>query len=232
MRIWVTRTAPQAEETAGRLRSLGHSPLVAPVLEVRHVEHPCPELKGVGALAFTSSNGVAAFSAISETRDLPVFAVGEATAHTAREAGFAQVHSARGDVDALAKLIAHMRRAFRGAVLHPGPMEPAGDLVQALAPHGIAARRHAVYATHAVDPPLAVTAALAAEPVELDAVLVHSRRAARRLAELDAVVRAAASLDVFCISSAAAEPLRGLGFRRVVVAPEPDEAALLGLIAR
>ena len=34
MKLWVTRTAPDAHATATRLRALGHEPVVAPLLEV------------------------------------------------------------------------------------------------------------------------------------------------------------------------------------------------------
>jgi uroporphyrinogen-III synthase len=231
MRIWVTRAAPQAEATGLRLRRLGHAPLIAPLLEVRPIRDPKPELKGVGALAFTSRHGVAAFAGMSKVRGLPVFTVGDATARAAREAGFATVRSARGDVESLASLIS-ASSDFSGELLHPSAREPAGDLVGALAAQGVKARRHAVYATEPVEPHLAAAAALKAEPIELDAVLVHSPKAARRLADLDLVTRVAHELEVFCISDAAAEPLRGLNFRRIAVATAPDERALLDLIER
>ncbi len=203
MRIWVTRAAPEADATAERLKAMGHTPLVAPVLEVRPIGGPCPDLAGVGALAFTSRNGVRAFAGLTPERGLPVFAVGAATARACGEAGFAAVHSAEGDVEALAALIAAQAGVFSGEVLHAGPEEPAGDLV----------------------------GALRANPPEIDAVLVHSPRAARCLAALPALDQAAASLWLVCISPAAAEPLARFNFHKVTVAPFPDEASLLKLVA-
>ena len=104
MRIWVTRTLPEAEATAGRLRALGHLPLVAPVLEVREVGGAL-DLKGVGALAFTSRNGVAAFAARHADRALRVYAVGAATEAAARGHGFAEVTSAEGDVAGMRSVV-------------------------------------------------------------------------------------------------------------------------------
>ena len=231
MRIWVTRTAPDAEATAERLRALGHAPLVAPVLEVRPIGGPAPDLEGVGALAFTSRNGVNAFAAISAARDLPVFVVGEATARAARGSGFARVQSADGDVAALAELIARGRDGFSGVLLHLGAQAPAEDLPAALKPHGVAARAHPVYRTDPVAAPVAIAAALAARPVELDAVLVHSPRAAACLADIADLQRAAQLIDAYCISAAAAAPLKPLNLRSVAVAPHPDETALLNLLS-
>ena len=231
MRIWVTRAAPEAEATAERLRAIGHTPLVAPVLQVRPAEGPGPDLTGVGAIAFTSRNGVRAFAGLTPERGLPVFAVGHSTASAAAEAGFKVVHAAEGDAEALAALIGTRTDLFSGEVLHAGPEEPAGDLVGALKAAGIACRLHAVYRALPASLPLAATAALGARPVEIDAVLVHSQRAARCLAELTALERAADSLWLFCISPAAAEPLARLNFRKVTVAPFPNEASLLKLVS-
>ena len=227
MRVWVTRAQPGADATAARLTALGHRPLTAPLLVVRALAGASLDLSGVGALAFTSANAVPAFAALSRVRDLPVFAVGEATAAAARAAGFARVESADGDVAALAALIAD-RRGFEGAVLHPSAREPAGDLVGDLAAAGVPARAAPVYATVAADVlPAAVADALAADDV--DAVLVHSPRAGRALAGLLSPVQAA-RLAAFALSPACAAPLSGAGFARISVAPFPNEAAMLKLM--
>lgn len=221
MRLWVTRTEPGALATAGRLAALGHAPVVAPLLRI---EPLAPEiaLDGVAALAFTSPNGVAAFARLNPRRDLPVFAVGDATAEAATAAGFAAVRSAGGDVHDLTELIATARPS--GPVLHAGAREPAGDLVGALDERGVAARSVAVYA--AVPAPGEAGLKALAEG-RLDGVLIHSPRAARRLVE---AAPAARDLPAYCISPAAAAPLIAAGFGRAAAAPFPDEASLLKLI--
>jgi uroporphyrinogen-III synthase len=215
-RIWVTRTRPQADATAERLREMGHEPAVAPVLVV-HAVAADVDLAGVGALAFTSAAGVAAFAAASPRRDLAVFAVGGATAEAARATGFAHVLASKGDVEALADVIAAARPSL---VLAPTAREPAADLPALLAARGVKARSVVVYETAPARP---------SPPADLDAILVHSPRAARILAELITPAMAA-TLTVFAISEAAAAPLRALPFARIVAAPFPDEASLLHLL--
>jgi uroporphyrinogen-III synthase len=215
MKIWVTRAEPGASRTAERLRGLGHEPRVAPVLQVRALAGPI-DLDGVGALAFTSGNGVRAFADLSPDRTLPVFAVGEATAHAARQAGFAWVVCADADVASLAALIISSAGRLAGAVLFAGAAEPAGDLVGVLTAAGVHARAAPVYETIAVAPEV---------PAGVQALLVHSPKAAQALA--------AAPLDglsAYCISAAAAAPL-GRSAARILVAPRPDEESLLGLLA-
>ena len=58
-RIWVTRTAPEAEATAARLEALGHTAVVAPVLEARAIVDARVDLAGVDALAFSSGHAIA-----------------------------------------------------------------------------------------------------------------------------------------------------------------------------
>jgi len=218
MRIWITRAEPGARLTAARLKAMGHEPVLAPLLEV----HPLPglvDLDGVGALAFTSANGVRAFAARCPDRSLPAFAVGAATAQAARAAGFSAVASAEGDVNALADLIAAAQDRIAGAVLAPGPREPAGDLPRALAAQGINARALALYETLPVAPPFGMG------PV--DAVLLHSPKAAERLA---VIFTGRIGPAVYCISAAAAAPLAGRPFAKVAFADQPTEEALLALL--
>ena len=222
--VWVTRAEPGAQATAGRLRAMGFDPVVAPLLAVRPVPGGPIDLNGVGALAFTSANGVAAFAARAAARALPAFAVGAATAAAAREAGFTQVTSAKGDVAALAPVIA-ARAPFAGEVLHPGAVALAGDLVGALATLGVPARALAVYETVARAP----DAATAPLIPRLAAVLLHSPRAARVLAA-HLTDHPAPNLFALCLSEAVAAPLRGSALAGVRAAPAPSEAALLALL--
>jgi uroporphyrinogen-III synthase len=219
-RVWVTRTAPEAEATARRLEAMGYKPVVAPVLEARPIARGGIDLTGVDALAFSSSHAVTAFAAVSDERGLPVFTVGAATARRALAAGFGAVQSADGGATTLAEKIA-AARLKPNLVLHPGAREPAADLVALLSEHGVEARAVAVYET--------VPADLAAAPGKIDAILIHSARGAERVAALMAD-RPRADIAIFAISEAAARPLRSLGFGRVVAAPFPNEAALLDLL--
>ncbi len=227
LRLWVIRARPGAEATAARLVEMGHHPLVSPLLAVRRLQ-PRLDLTGVGAIAFTSRNGVAAFAALHPERALPVFAVGDATAEAARAAGFLHVRSASGDVNDLAALI--IAGAVDGAVLIAGAREPAGDLPGALKAAGVETRAAVLYAAVAAPGGRGLAALKAGK---LDGVLIHSPRAARRLADLtEGLVPAAGAVPAFCISPAAAAPLGVSPAFAPVAADHPDEAALLSLLGK
>jgi uroporphyrinogen-III synthase len=217
-RVWVTRAQPGAERTAERLSVLGYTPIVAPLLAIEPLDVRL-DLTGVEALAFTSRNGVKAFAALSPERRLPVLAVGDATAASARKAGFVQVRSAGGDLSALAALI--RAEAAGLSILHPSAAEPAGDLAAAVA--GAAAVRSVpVYAARETG---------AVPPEAWDAVLVHSPRAARALAAALAPDQAHDRIAV-ALSAAAAAPLAPLPFAEVRTAAAPTEAALLATLGK
>ncbi len=168
-----------------------------------------------------------AFSDISPERALRVFAVGAATAQAARAAGFRLVLSADGDVEALAEGIGLRRTELRGAVLHPGAAEPAGDLAGALEKHGVEARRLILYETA----PVKVEAEAARQLLQSDAALLHSPRAAQVLAGL-LKLYPAPKLRALGLSKAVVKPLARVTLAAKAFPPMPLEGALLNLIDR
>lgn len=218
-RIWITRAEPGAARTAARLQAMGLEPIIAPLLTIQNLTPPVPDLAPFDALAFTSINGVAAFAALTPERDRPVFAVGDATAQAARDAGFDDVRSASGDLHALARLIAS--ELSDASVLVPQAETPAGDFDAALV---IAGARYI-----SIQPLIVYRAqrTSAAIPTTFDAILIHSPRAAKILAEQD-IVRLSHAVTA-CISPAAAAPLVALGLTPAV-AQTPDEASLLTIL--
>lgn len=218
-RIWITRAEPGAARTAARLQAMGLEPIIAPLLTIQNLTPPVPDLAPFDALAFTSINGVAAFAALTPERDRPVFAVGDATAQAARDAGFDDVRSASGDLHALARLIAS--ELSDASVLVPQAETPAGDFDAALV---IAGARYI-----SIQPLIVYRAqrTSAAIPTTFDAILIHSPRAAKILAEQD-IVRLSHAVTA-CISPAAAAPLIALGLTPAV-AETPDEASLLAIL--
>jgi uroporphyrinogen-III synthase len=198
---------------------MGCEPLIQPLLAVEPLAPPLPDLDRFAALAFTSANGVAAFAALTPRRDRPVFAVGEATAGAAREAGFVAVRSADGDLTDLARLIA--AELSQAVLLAPLAETPAGDLAAALdaaQARDVAVQTLTVYRT---------TWVVQVDPPPFDAVLIHSPRAAQALASwATASPTRLAQAVCACISAAAAAPLTPLGLTPAV-SEQPNETTLL-----
>lgn len=215
-RVWVTRARPGADRSAERLRALGMEPVVQPLLTVQPLSPALPDLDRFAALVFTSLNGVAAYAALTPRRDHPVFAVGDATAQAARDAGFAHVRSAAGDLHDLVRLLAE---AAPSSLLAIAAETPAGDLARSLREAG--GRQSIEILTAYRTIPTG-----AAAPAAIDAVLIHSPRAAKELADHAGV---AADAVIACISPAAAALLQALG-HACAISPQPNEAALLATL--
>lgn len=220
--IWVTRTLPDASETGARLRKLGYTPVIAPLLRVEPLTTKV-NLAEAARLIFTSRNAVRLFEPTGQAKTLPVFTVGDRTAEVARAAGYRHVQSAAGDVEALAKLIRSLPASMRqGDSLHLGALEPAGDLAGLVEGAGIALQHVALYRT-APTPADDVADCLRASP-RLAGVLIHSPKAAR--AVLQSRFALPADTCAVCISRAAADALVPAGLRRVFVAASPTEDAI------
>ena len=226
MRVVVTRPQADGERTAAALEALGHEVLVAPLMRIDPV---AANLAGTwSAIVITSAN---ALQAAPDTADktLPVFAVGDRSAEAARQAGFAKVSSANGDIKDLIRLVAARTVGARAPLLYLAGEERAGDLVAQLAACGIDAEMKIVYRAVVEAFPPVLAAAL--ESGDVDAVLHFSRRSAELFVEgarASGVAGPAEDVRHLCLSSQVAEPL--IGASRIAVAARPEEAALIALL--
>lgn len=198
---------------------MGWEPVVQPLLAIRPLSPILPGLEGFDALAFTSRNGVSAFAALTSQRDLRAFAVGEATAQAAREAGFSDVQSADGAVDDLVALIAQQMQPGE-RLLAPVARQPVADLAAQLTGR-VQVETLAVY--EAVETGVGTSDNVAA-------ILIHSPRAAAALAALGA--QAVDQRRIIAISAQAAAPLNGLPIADLRIANHPSDAAMLEALGK
>jgi uroporphyrinogen-III synthase len=226
--VLITRPREQALELARHLSERGDTPLIEPLLRIEQLPGGAPDLGRVQALIMTSANAAPALGPLS-AQQLPLFAVGDATARAARAAGCGTVIAATGSGADLARLIAGRCRPERGTLLHLSGEDVRPGLAEELAAAGFDLRRQVVYRAvpaRALSP--ATVAALARRQV--DAVLLFSPRTAQRFIEL--IVRhglrnhVAASAAI-CLSAAVAQPCRELIWRVIRIAARPDQGALL-----
>jgi uroporphyrinogen-III synthase len=231
-RILITRPREDAEPLAAELVRRGFSALVQPMLEIRTLDGPPLNLEGVQALLCTSANGVRATAARTTRRDLPVLAVGDATARAARDAGFAHVESAGGDVEGLARLAARRLEPAAGRLLHAAGTAVAGDLAGDLGRAGFTVERHVLYAAEPVTE-LGHDAVQGLYAGTIDAVLFFSPRTGRSFVK---VVQKAGLADrlggvvALCLSEAVGTAVRTVDWQAIHVARQPDQAALLDLL--
>ncbi|MEM7191804.1 MAG: uroporphyrinogen-III synthase, partial [Pseudomonadota bacterium] len=212
MRLLVTRPEPDATREAETLIALGHEPMRAPLLNIEFLENVPLGLDGAQAIVITSRNALRALGGHPERDravELPLFAVGEATAWAARQLGFTEVTIGPGTGAGLPPIIRTEIHAENGPLVHIGAEKVAFDLESALAESGITLRRTILYRSHPVEAfPQEVTADL--KRGALDGVLLLSPRTARAFARLikrGGLVNEARGLVCYCLSKAIAQSI-------------------------
>jgi uroporphyrinogen-III synthase len=211
--LLIVRPEPGASATAERAASLGMKPIIMPFFAAHALAWTPPPANDFDAVMLTSANAARLGGpALARYHALPLFAVGDATAIAAGHAGFVHIITGMADANALVS-----RAASDGfyRLLHL-----CGHTHVTLHPLGCAITAIPVYEAAATD-----TIALPAGPF---IALVHSPRAAARLAEL-AGDRSA--IDLVAISRAA-RTAAGDGWHSVSTAAVPTDAAMLAIAAR
>ena len=233
MSRWLlTRPLQDCHAVAAELLALGHEAVIAPVMEVAFQTAPTLSFDGVQALLFTSRNGVRAFAAGYERRDLRAFAVGRSTAEAAASAGFSRIESADGDSAVLADLVRSKLAPDDGPLLHIAGTTVAGDLSGSLETAGFTVRRGVLYEACPVDhlPEIAI-AALQGRKVA--GALFFSPRTAEVFARLVAgagLEPKLRGLAALCLSTAVSKRLGVSAWGAVRIAARPVLPALLALL--
>ena len=233
MRVLITRSHEDAAGVAALAQGHHLDPVLASLIDVVFSTAAVP-LAGIGALAFTSANGVRAFVQNSERRDLPVFAVGEVTAQQAHAEKFTTVYTAGGDVQSLARLVIE-KQTQRTDVLHIAGTHRAGDLATLLKEDHIPVRRLVLYEAKAVTTLPDTAAAFLKEPREHDWVSFFSPRTARLfcdLVEKAGLVDHLSRQNAVCLSETVAAEVHHVGWRAVRISAARNAQSLIDAICR
>jgi uroporphyrinogen-III synthase len=208
-RLIVLRPPERAAGTLARIAEAGGEGTNLPLFALEPLAWAAPDPTAFDALALTSANAVRlAGPKLASLVGLDAWAVGDATAAAAQEAGLRIAHTGTADANALfaAMADAGIARALwlTGEDHRPPPIAPALTIIETY--------RAA---------PLSIDLA----PLAGAMVLIHSPRAAMRLAEL-VTPGLRPSIHLAVISRAAADAA-GAGWAGIAVAARPTDAALV-----
>ena len=214
-RLFVFRPEPAARQTIRMAQDLGLDAVSNPLFELESIDWTVPDPRDFDAMLLTSANTVRmAGEGLASFRALPVHAVGEGTAVAARVAGLGVASVGNAGVD---ELLAKVPRDAR--LLHL-----CGEDKREPSTAGRSITSVAVYRANE-KPNVSGLQAL-----EGQAAVVHSPRAARRLAELISP-GTRSTIRLAAISKATAEAA-GDGWEEVRTAPVPRDTELLALAVR
>ncbi len=235
-RVLVPRGGKWGDGVAAQLRSLGATPVVAPLVNFAPTEYPeqlAAELDSLrrgdyGWLVVTSATTVDVLvgHGVRLAPATRVAAVGETTAHALQLAGYAvdfvpSDHSARGFVREWPGT------PEQGAVLIPQSEIAEPTLVSGLAERGIAARFVTAYRSVGVTAPAEVVADIASGSIQ--ALIVSSGSVARQIAAQFAPLPA--STAIICIGPRTAFDARAAGLVVHRIADERSTPALVRALA-
>lgn len=236
MHVLVTRPEADAIEFKSEIEALGHDVTLAPMLTIECLPIDPSALENVQAIVVTSRNGLRALAASgppAHVLNLPLFAVGPATAACAEDMGFSNIATGSGAASALVPLIASRAGPAGGPILYLAGDDVAFDLSTPLENQGFEVRKLVTYRALTVSSFAPETVRLIAEG-RIDAVILMSQRTATAFSK--AIVGAGLEercrkLTCVCISQNVAQALKDLGSAPIAVAPEPNSAAILGVLA-
>ena len=217
MKLLIIRPQPGADVTAQRAAALGIVTLVIPLFEVRPVAWTVPTSQAYDALMITSANVVLHGGAeLVRLRNLPVLAVGAATAAHFKAAGFSI--AVTGDRGAAELIEAAAAKGFEKILWLTG-----ADHIALDPPASVKVDSFPVYRAHALPPPHALAAALHRPAI----IALHSPRAARLFSQICGDLGIDKSHQSLAALSPAIANAAGPGWQFIAVAERPTDAALL-----
>lgn len=231
MRLLLTRAQEDAAQTRAKLEAIGHQVLVSPVITFEATGESWPRRPPHGLIA-TSARAFTGMETeeldLAAWRLVPLFLVGAQTEAAARAHGFAGPAKVAPDSAALAEALVALPSS---RLLYLAGTDRKPLIEEAL---GVTGHRLIVIETYcaAAAKTLALEAVAALREGLVDCVLHYSRRSAAIFVNLAAAARTdAARCAHLCLSQDVAAPLLAAGYGEVWVASEPNEDAMLALLA-
>lgn len=224
--VLLTRPEDRSAPLAAALNKAGADTIVWPLLTIHSSLSEHTAFPAAQAVLLTSAR---AAEAMRSRIEAPAYCVGGATAKAARKAGFAEVHDADGDADALAALVSQKLSPADGQLLYLRGRNVSRDMSTILPDFAIT-EVEAYHAAPVSTAPVTVADALSARAIRV-AAFFSPRTASIFCEALTTQMRAGLGDTVaVAISDRAGEKLNQMGFQRVVVSERPDGAAMRAAI--
>ena len=232
--VLVTRPDEEGLALANQLKTVGKKILLEPMLIVENLPVKDLSYDKTQAYVITSANSIKALLNLRPDLEIPLFAVGNASAIAARKSGFKTVYSADGDADDLAKLVDDILNPSEGDLLYISGKTQSGNLFKKLSSLGFGVSEVVVYETiprKSLSP--ATVAAIKNDQV--DTILLYSSKTAEVLIKLirkSRLVRQCKKITIICLSKGIANVAKSLNWYNVLVSDKPTQEGMLDLLEK
>lgn len=235
--VLITRPKDDAAAFAKKLKAIGIDSIIAPVISVHQAPLAIEQInealhEPAQAILVTSRNAVAAIARSDCNRQLPILAVGDATASKLIMHGFTHVTAAAGTATDLLAEAVSIYSPKRGKLLYICGDVLSLDMVHELHAKGFKAEQITAYHTHPISE-FTPEVIKAHEDKEFDAVSFFSVQTAtiyQALAKTHGLLKDIGLLEAFCISTPTAEIAKQLKWKKIHVSLQPTQASLLSTI--
>ncbi|MGI4850928.1 MAG: uroporphyrinogen-III synthase [Janthinobacterium lividum] len=228
--ILITRPLSEAQVLARSLIQEGCKVLIDPLLQIRALECSFIDTRHVQAFATTSMNGIRRLAELSPNRDIPLYTVGEVSAHEAEKMGFTQVYGAEGSIESLTQVMQNNIDPKAGKILYFSGQEIKGNLVNILTQKDYDIERLVVYEALAAQS-LQPDTKEALITGRLKAILFFSPRTSEIFVNLSTMyAQAFKNIAALCLSPDVALPLRKLQWQQILIAPEKTGRSMVSLL--
>jgi uroporphyrinogen-III synthase len=219
--VLVLRPEPGNAKTCLRATELGLNVISLPLFRVEPTEWTAPNADTLNGVLMTSANAARyGGEQLANYRHLPLFAVGDATAKAAQEAGFMPEAIGQSDAASVLSVIA--------AQQHRRILHLCGADVTPVAAGNVEIERRCVYRSKSVETKPEWPFLLRDWPI----ALIHSARAGARFAEVLANSTVPkSSITLVAISDAAARAA-GSGWETIAIAANPRDEEMVAIAAQ
>jgi len=235
--ILITRPIEDAEALAEILKEKGHEVFIEPMLDIYVLEDARSDIEeslssNPQAIILTSGNGARALAHLTDKKNIPVIAVGEASAMAARHRGFKDVFSANGDIEKLEHYIIENCDKDKGSLVHIAGSVVAGDLQGNLEKFGFKVDRIISYMAKPVRY-LSDGLINKLKKNQLDTVLFYSPRTAKIFVDRiiqEGVEENMKNISAFCLSTRVEDMISKIEWSEISRAEYPTQSDLLDML--
>ncbi len=240
-RVLILRSEPAASETAQKLETLGHQPIVLPLKQcICAPDIVFPAVNELSGFIFTSANAIRCLKENANidpaSLALPTFCVGGKTAEIAKDIGFSNITIGEGGGKALAKLILEQHKSGKIQTSDKAPLyyftldKRTPDLEHALEGSDIFIKP--VISYEMVDQISDQSLKNTLEDSHIDVVLFYAQSAVRRFFAIEDEMQhnLFTKLRFGCLSKEIAGAIPKQFADQIVIAEKPNETHLLACI--
>ena len=232
--ILITRAEPDVNISVKNWQQAGLNAIAAPLTQFNLLENKIIKFDKYRAVIFTSANGVRAIEQLGlgdSLKNLPAFCVGENSAKWAREFGFINVKSAKGNVKDLIKLLKQNKNEISGDIIYPCAKHISQDLQKLSKPFGLFVEHLPIYEMQLIKTAheIILDRIKQKEPLIIACYSLRSARMVLELIKQKQQITDFSFITIICLSKRIFSIFAKYSFNKLLIAKKSNDEAMMAL---